>query len=151
MRNVWTAYPFIHPSWSIHFIYSQGIVAISQRWNPITPLPPIRNSICRKESEFLWVEINSQVVFTSSSYNKAFTIHLFSFVFYLLLGRIKPPKRNTRSSTRAPPVFAMIMVLQTPEMSLKIPAAICWTRNISINCLKNLRNSTEYNLISQFS
>lgn len=52
---------------------------------------------------------------------------------------MKPPKRNTRSIVRDPPVFAMIMVLHTPEMSLKIPAAICWIRNMSRNCLKNLK------------
>jgi len=36
---------------------------------------------------------------------------------------------------RDPPVLAMIIVLQTPDITLNIPAAICWTRNTNNKCL----------------
>lgn len=51
---------------------------------------------------------------------------------------MKPPSKNTRRSMRAPPVLAIITVLQTPAMTLKSPAAICWIKNTSNSCLKNL-------------
>jgi hypothetical protein len=53
---------------------------------------------------------------------------------------MKPPSKKTRSRVRAPPVLAMIMVLQTPAISLKSPEAICWMKNTSSSCLKNLKN-----------
>jgi len=52
---------------------------------------------------------------------------------------MKPPSRKIRRSMRAPPVLAIIIVLHTPEMTLNIPAAICWMRNTTNNCLKNLK------------
>lgn len=56
---------------------------------------------------------------------------------------MNPPSMKTIRSIRAPPVFAMIMVLQSPAVSLKIPAAICWSKNTSNSCLKNLRPKNE--------
>ena len=51
---------------------------------------------------------------------------------------MKPPTRNTNRRVRDPQVLAMIIVLQTAEMSLKSPAAVCWNRNTNNSCLKNL-------------
>ena len=56
-----------------------------------------------------------------------------------ILGRMKPPSKKTRRSMRDPPVLAIIIVLETPDMNLNIPAAICWTRKTSNKCLKNLK------------
>lgn len=52
---------------------------------------------------------------------------------------MKPPSKKTRRSISAPPVLAMITVLQTPAINRNSPAAICWIRNTSSICLKNLR------------
>jgi len=38
---------------------------------------------------------------------------------------MKPPSKKTRRSMSDPPVLAMIIVLQTPDITLNIPAAIC--------------------------
>lgn len=62
-----------------------------------------------------------------------------SWVSYLPFGRMKPPKRKTRRRARAPPVFAIIIVLQIAAISLNNPAAICWIRNTNNSCLKNLK------------
>lgn len=40
-------------------------------------------------------------------------------------GRMKPPNKNTSRRVRAPPVFAIIIVLHTAAISLNIPEAIC--------------------------
>jgi len=47
---------------------------------------------------------------------------------------------------RAPPVLAIIIVLQTPDMSLNIPAAICWIRKTNNKCLKNLKVGQDPNV-----
>lgn len=67
------------------------------------------------------------------------------------LGRMKPPSRKTRRTQRAPPVQATTFVLQTLAMSLKSPAAICWMRNITRNCLKNLKKEVEDCMLVEIS
>lgn len=40
----------------------------------------------------------------------------------------------------------MIMDLQSPAIALKSPPAICWTKNTSSRCLKNLHTNTKLSL-----
>lgn len=54
------------------------------------------------------------------------------------LGMMKPPTRNANSTTRTPPVLAIVMVLQIEAINLNSPPAICCIINVNSHCFKNL-------------
>lgn len=43
---VWVKYHFVHPPRRKHLIDSQGLESIWERWKPVAPWPPYRNSSC---------------------------------------------------------------------------------------------------------